>query len=263
MRRFPNALILVLCGFLTYGFLAAGSAWGAEGVSINPNSGAALEEVRRENSSAEKSPTETLEEAVSESQDLRRPKHLFGSFDYSPLDLLIPNKFGLTLGINEDANHSWELEYLRGTISIPFLIEDLGGFRDEKISVIRRTYFGNSFNLSYGLTYFRFRLRLGSEVISRASGGQLPPGVDILRVESLGPNFGIGNRWTFKNGITLGVDWASWSQPLFTTKKEEAYLRASESATNPSDRNHIDTAVKLMQYMPRLTFLKLEVGYQF
>lgn len=59
--------------------------------------------------------------------------------------------------------------------------------------VIRRTYFGNSFNLSYGLTYFRFRLRLGSEVLSRASGGQLPPGVDILRVESLGPNFGIGN----------------------------------------------------------------------
>lgn len=207
---------------------------------------------------------EQLQEAVSESATSRRPGRVFGGLIYSPIDLLIPSKFGVTLGIVENPNHTWELEYLRGTIKIPFLIEDLGEWRDEKISLIRRSYFGtNSFNISYGLTYFRFKLRLGNEVLSRVSGGQIPPGVDFLRVEGLGPNFGIGNRWSFKNGVTLAVDWATWSQPLITTKKDEAYLEYSSGNTDARDRDHIDTAVKLMQFMPRLTFFKFELGYQF
>jgi hypothetical protein len=93
---------------------------------------------------------------------------------------------GFSLGLNNDGDKTWELEYLRGSISVPFIIEDLGKMTDERISIIGRSYFGgNSFNLSYGVSYFNFSLHLGDKLLGGLTGGAYPS-IDLVEIKAYG-----------------------------------------------------------------------------
>ncbi|MDZ4677453.1 MAG: hypothetical protein SGI74_08080 [Oligoflexia bacterium] len=197
---------------------------------------------------------------LGETRERRSQANYFALLNYSFLDLLIPGKYGLTIGLLRDLDKSWEFEYLRGTMSVPFLITDLVKMTDERFSIIGRSYFGsNSFNLNYGLTYFNFSLNLGDKLMSRVSGGAYPS-MDLIAVQALGFNVGIGNRWTFKHNITLGIDWISWSQPVIITKRQAGFLDAS---SNQADKDAVENSIKYMAYFPRLLLLKLQLGILF
>jgi hypothetical protein len=180
--------------------------------------------------------------------------------NYSPIDLLIPGKIGLTVGWIQDVDRTLELEYLRGSISVPFIIEDLGKMTEQRISLIRRSFMGNnSFNFSYGLSYFDFSIHLGDKLLNRLSGGTYPS-VDLVDIESVGFNLGLGNRWSFNHNITFGIDWISWAQPMVVTKKQSAFLTY---ASNSQDRDDVEGGIKFISYFPRLTLLKLQLGILF
>jgi hypothetical protein len=184
----------------------------------------------------------------------------FALANYSPVDLLVPSKFGFTLGYADDPEKTWEFEYLRGSISVPFIIEDLGKMTDERFSVIKRSYSeGSSFNLSYGLSYFDFSFHLGDRLLNRVTGGNYP-WIDLVQVQSLGFNLALGNRWLVKKNMIFGVDWISWAQPVLVTNKKSAFL---DNASNQQDKDDVDKAMKLISYFPRLAFLKLQVGISF
>lgn len=200
------------------------------------------------------------EEAVQNTRTLREQNEYFGLINYAPLDLIIPSKLGVTIGLVKDADTTWEIEYLRGSVSIPFLVDDLGSMTDQRLSLIRRSYLGsNSFNISYGISYYDFKIHLGDEILSRLSSGTVPS-IDLIRIQSLGFNFALGNRWHFKRNMTFGVDWISWSQPLVITNKDSIFL---DYATNPQDRDDVDTALKLLSYFPRFSFFKVQLGILF
>lgn len=180
--------------------------------------------------------------------------------NYSPLDLLIFPKFGGSIGLISGADRSWEFEYLRGSYSVPAWIEDLGSLTDERISLVRRTYFGGpSFNLSYGISYFATSLHIGDKYLNGLSGG-VYPAVEAVDIRSIGFNIAIGNRWTFKHDLTLGVDWISWEQPIFVLKRDSKFL---EYATNQSDRDAIEAGIKTICYFPRLAIAKIQLGMLF
>lgn len=180
--------------------------------------------------------------------------------NYSPIDLIILSKYGISLGWSPSVSKTWELEYLRGTVSIPFLVKDLGQMSDERISLMARSYSSrNSFNISYGLTYFDFSMHLGDQLLNRVSGGTYPS-MDLVRLQSLGFNLGIGNRWVFQHNITLGVDWLAWSQPVVMLSKKSVFL---DHATNSQDRDDVSNAMDVISYFPRLTLLKIQFGMVF
>lgn len=193
-------------------------------------------------------------------QDRRQlSKYLFLG-TYSPVDLIIPSKLGLTLGQTKSVDKTWELEFLRGNFAIPFLIDDLGEISDLRFSFIARSYAGrNSFNFSYGLSYFDFSARLGNKYLASVSG--TPSGsVDLLKIQTLGAHVGIGNRWTIDKNFTFGVDWISWSQPLLLVQRDDDYLTATNSAP---DRDAIEKALGLISYFPRISVLKIQIGVLF
>lgn len=197
-------------------------------------------------------------QALAEEPDCAKYDYL-ALLTYSPIDLLIPSKIGASFGYMESADKIWEFEYLRGSLSAPFVVGDLGKMTDERVSVMKRSYSGsNSFNFSYGITYYNFSLRLGSDILSRVSGGQ--GAMDMIQIQSLGVNLGLGHRWSIAKNITAGVDWVSWSQPLLTLKKDAAFL---DQANDANDKDDVDKAVKLITYFPRFVFLKLQVGVLF
>lgn len=204
-----------------------------------------------------------VEKIAEDSKDTRYRRSLnqyYALGNFAPFDLLIPSKYGVTLGVISDPGKTWEFEYLRGSISIPYLVEDLGKMTDERYSLIARSYGdGNSFNFSYGITYFDFSMHLGDQLLNKVSGGNYPA-LDLVQLQALGFNVGIGNRWSFDRNITFGIDWISWSQPVFITKKQSAFL---DHASDPGDRDDVDKAMKLISYFPRFSFLKLQLGILF
>lgn len=198
-------------------------------------------------------------EALSHTRLVRSQSEYFVIGNYAPVDLVLPSKFGITAGLVSDADHTWELEYLKSSVSVPFLVEDIGEMTDERFSLIRRNYFGTeTFNLSYGLSYYKFKVHIGNKYL--ASVATTVPEVDLLRVDSLGFNIGIGNRWIFSNRWTAGVDWISWSQPVVTNRKNNKF---DDFSNDNGYKDTIDTAIKLIKWVPRITVLKLQVGYTF
>lgn len=186
-------------------------------------------------------------------------KEYFATLNYAPFDLILPSKFGLTAGLVTDPDKYWELEYLKSSVSVPFVIEDIGEMSDERLSLIRRDFVGNStFNFSYGLSYYRFKVHIGSRLLASASASAAD--VDLIHVESLGFNFGLGHRWVFANRWMLAIDWAAWSQPVFTTQLSDKYI---DSTNNEDNKDTVNTAAKLISWVPRITLLKLQVGYSF
>lgn len=203
---------------------------------------------------------ESISAVLKEGPARRAEADYFALLNYSPIDFLLPGKYGFTLGAVKNADKTWEFEYLRGSISVPFIVEDLGKMTDERMSLIGRSYFGsNSFNLSYGLSYFAFSMHLGDKLLNRVTGGSYPS-IDLIEVNSLGFNAAIGNRWALNKNISFGIDWISWAQPLLITKKQNSFL---DYASNQDDRDSVDKATKIIAYFPRIAFLKLQLGVLF
>lgn len=204
--------------------------------------------------------SETVKKSLEENKKLRESFNYFALLSYSPMDLVIPGKIGASIGYNSSPDYTWEFEYLHGSVAVPFLIKDLGKMSDDRISLIRRSYLGTeTFNLSYGVSYFDFSVHLGDKFLNQLTGGSYPS-LDIITIKSLGFNIGAGNRWNFKNRFILSIDWISWSQPLIMVQRNIPYL---DYATNQSDKDDVDNASKLIAYLPRITLLKLQIGYLF
>lgn len=210
--------------------------------------------------SALKSASEKISEKLNETRIRRANNSSFVLANYSPADLLIPGKKGLTFGLIKDAGETWEFEYLSGSVGAPWVLKHLGEMTDRRFSIIRRSYSErNSFNISYGLTYTDFSIHLGNEIMSRVSGDR-SPSMDLVEIEALGANFAIGNRWSFNKDITIGVDWFSWAQPLHVLRKKHDFL---SHADNKKDRDDVGKAASLIAYFPRLSVFKIQLGILF
>jgi len=191
---------------------------------------------------------------------LELPKYYVG-FNYSYFDLILPSKYGFSLGYIESPKDTYEFEYLRASVSIPVsVVKDLGSFSEVRMSLMDRHFFGEgTFNGLWGVVYNSNKLEIGNGILSRISS-QGVPRVKPLQVDTLGVVGGVGNRWLFSNGIAFGVDWFTWAQPLIVIKKENQFR---DVATNENDKNNIDTAVKALGYFPRLSILKVNLGMAF
>jgi len=182
---------------------------------------------------------------------------------YSYLDLIIPSKYGITFSKNsEDRNTQYEIQYLRGSISIPFIVEDLGSMTEQRLSLLKRNFSNTSnFNWFYGISYNKFDISLGVKYLNTLAPGQNVYNYELIDIQTLGLDLGFGHRWYYKNGLTIAVDWAAISQPLALLKKEAPYTEGSNSSNDNKDS--VNTALKIISYFPRMSFFKLSLGYSF
>ncbi len=203
--------------------------------------------------------TDAVSQAVGNDAGRRLSNRFSVLVEYSPLDLILPSKIGANIGYNTTASTDYELEYLGTSVSSPFFIQDIGGFSDKRISLIRRSFGNrNSFNVFYGLTYFDLEIHVGSQYLQSATN--LPSSLDLMRSQTLGVVAGIGNRWLFPRGFTAGVDWLSWSQPIVTLNERSDvinYIKDEGAKTTLQNVFHISA------FLPRITVLKVALGLSF
>lgn len=188
--------------------------------------------------------------------ETNRP-YLMGNYSY--FDLLAPGKWGLSAGISEDDSHAWELEYLKGSISGPWVMEDLGSVQDTRISLIRRSnIWFDTFNVGYGLSYFDFKIYLGNEILDSVSDNA--PSVDVASSQAVGTYFSVGNRFEFAKNWIFGIDWFSWSQPWVLIDSKSDFLGRSGEE---EERELVRDALNLVHQFPRLAAFKLQLGRKF
>lgn len=192
-------------------------------------------------------------------EDPRSHSRYLASVNYSAVDMPFPGKLGVSLGLIASPTQTWELEYMKGGLSVPGGFRNLASIDDTRLGLIGRRYYGKSFYLSYGASYFNFSANLGDNLLNNVSSGTYP-NIDMMTVQGLGLNVGIGNNWVFRKNITLGVDWFSWAQPLVITKKSSEYLKY---ASNSSDKAFTENTMKIVGYLPRFALLNIHLGMLF
>jgi hypothetical protein len=179
--------------------------------------------------------------------------------NYSLFDLLVPSKKGATIGYQRDKNLVYELEYLQGTLSVPYLSDYVGVFEERRASLFLRTFMGTkSFSLFGGVFYNQTQLKMSDTVLSTIPG--TAPYFDLLNVSTLGIGAGLGNRWSAAYGLNFGVDWFAWQQPLLIVHRSN---QETDAIGNRNYRDVVNNAVKKMHYFPRLSLLKIQLGWSF
>lgn len=180
--------------------------------------------------------------------------------NYSYIDLLIPSKTGVTAAFREDENISYELEYMRGSIKIPFVVKDLGSFTEQRLVLSRRTFWEtNSFSLYGSAVYNKMEIRLGNEYLSTLSPESIPI-YEVMSVSTLGLGGGLGNRWQLDCGFAFGVDWFAWYQPLTIIKSDAPSVDAIK---NDDTRQGVEKALNAAAHFPRFVILKFQAGWAF
>lgn len=179
---------------------------------------------------------------------------------YSPLDMLVLSKWGLAAAY-QYKNESWiEFEYNKGSWGLPGWLSRLGGLSEERYQFqVRKFLNQSSFNYFLGVSHISAKLAIGSEALSRATANPSYFQNHVL-ASTWGLHAGIGNQFNFKNGFLMGVDWLSYHQPLFVTKTTMDFERVAGDSKDQSD---IRILKNMMLYGPRITLLKIQIGYSF
>jgi len=183
------------------------------------------------------------------------------SLFYEPVNLgiVLPTKSGwaATWIFNED----WALEgeYLSGSYGIGISGIDLVDVSERLVLGKVRWTFGNSLNSSVGFGSRSYRFTLGSDTLAKITDYNVAA-LPSLRVENEFFSFGIGNRWQWNNGLTLGVDWL---EVILTAGRGTIDDRVTGYLKDENDRKNAHEALNYLRYGPTFNALKIQLGYTF
>lgn len=168
----------------------------------------------------------------------------------------IPSK--KTVSYNHIFNEKWTMEgeFSFGSINAPFIGVDLGKIKERRYTLQARRYVGNSFHFTFGAVYSTFSARLGSDILD-SFGNEIN---SEFSADNLGATGGIGNRWQWQNGFTLGIDWIRLNIPVLQTKVEDKVL---DSVPGSSDRKDIKDVIRTFNRIPTFVLFGINLGYTF
>lgn len=206
---------------------------------------------------------ETVKEQIQEvpqqvsGSDLYRDQSL-GSvmLGYQVLTTWIPFKW--TASYNHIFNKKWtaELEYTRGNFGIGAFGFDVASVSENRYSLLARRYLGNSFHWILGAFKNDFHAELGSSIVNDMTNTS----IDDFRVQGIGVTVGIGNRWQWGNGFTLGLDWIRMNVPLLDKKVDNKVL---DRIDDNSDLSTVKKYIRRIENVPTFVLLGINLGYTF
>lgn len=221
-----------------------------------------IEELTAVEETSEKPVTEKLEEATSEVK-----KEMNGtSFNrqnslgtllvgIEPISTWVPLKF--TASYTHIFNEKWSLEgeYGRGKFGAGALGFDVASIKENRFSLLGRRYIGNSFHWILGLYKDDLTVKLGSDILDSMSNTS----IDEVSVDVLGGTLGIGNRWQWSNGFTLGMDWVRINIPVTRSTDEGSLKYISDN----SDYDAVNEGLDRVASIPTFVLFGLYLGYTF
>lgn len=180
----------------------------------------------------------------------------FGSLmvGYQVLNTWVPAKKTLSYTQNFTRNWGLEFEYAVSKLSIDIAGIDLGRVEENRYSLLGKYFVGNSFYFNFGGYISKLELFVGDK-FGDVAGNRIN---DSFIIEIYGASFGVGNRWIFDNGISLGVDWLRFNMPVATSTKQRILKELDEE--NSDD---VKSVTKVFKNFPAFTFVGVNIGYTF
>lgn len=175
---------------------------------------------------------------------------------YQFLSTWLPSK--KTISYTHIFNEKWSLEgeYSWSTISFPVVGIDLGEIKEQRYTLQARRYLGNSFHFTFGAVLSDFKARLGSDFLDDM-GNEIR---SDFKVENIGITAGMGNRWQWQNGVTVGIDWFRMNMPLFETELDDNVLK---SIPGGEDQDEVKKVIRVLNRLPSFVLLGVNLGYTF
>lgn len=202
-------------------------------------------------------PPSAASETTPTSLVLRANSTYWFSLSYSPMDIFVPNKIGLSIGYSLQDGDRVEIEIMKARFS-PLISSQLGTFNDQRTSINFRSFSGrNSFNYLYGLSLVHTDLEFGHKLANKIIGTY--PYGKAFEIESLGFHVALSNEWIFtaKYKIPIRIDWIGVTQPFWSLKQEAPIL---DYLNDTATRETIKTTLSLAKWTPRFYFLKIQAG---
>lgn len=175
---------------------------------------------------------------------------------YQFLSTWLPSK--KTISYTHIFNEKWSLEgeYSWSTISFPVVGIDLGEIKEQRYTLQARRYLSNSFHFTFGAVLSDFKARLGSDFLDDM-GNEIR---SDFEVENIGITAGMGNRWQWQNGVTVGIDWFRMNMPLFETELDDNVLK---SIPGGEDQDEVKKVIRVLNRLPSFVLLGVNLGYTF
>lgn len=166
--------------------------------------------------------------------------------------------FKKTVSYTHIFNEKWnlEFEYSWSRINFPFYVIDIGEISEKRYSLLARRFVGNSFHFIFGAQQSDLRVKVGDDILRRIGSSS----INAFEVRSLGAAVGIGNRWQWQNGFTLGVDWFRMNVPLFDKRVDSDILNKIQ---NNNDLNDVKNVITKFKNIPTFVLLGISLGYTF
>lgn len=205
---------------------------------------------------AQKLPETKIEAKRKKTADYREESLGSVMVGYQLITSWIPSK--KTLSYTHIFNRKWSLEgeYSVSSIEAPIYGVDLGEIKERRYSLQMRRYWGNSFNFTFGPVYNDVKARLGSDILD-SLGTEIK---SSFRVQNLGLTVGMGNRWQWGNGFTLGLDWIRLNVPVLETAVKDNVL---DDISKSSDRTDVKEVIRTLNRVPTFVLLGINLGYTF
>lgn len=155
-------------------------------------------------------------------------------------------------------NEKWSLEgeYSWAGVSAPYIGVDLGAIKEKRYTLHARRFVGNSFHFTFGAVYSDFYAKLGDEVLDNF-GVEISRGVEASNIGITG---GLGNRWQFNSGVTLGIDWIRINIPVAETRTDDKSLK---DIASESDQEDVKKVIRTFNRIPTFVLFGLHLGYTF
>jgi hypothetical protein len=182
---------------------------------------------------------------------------VFGNF--SPFEMWVITKYGITGMYTKDPAWNYELEYMRGSLDFGFFGIDIGEIQEERLSLLARSFSKrNSFNFLYGVFYNHMEVGLSSKFTSTLSA--FNQSADQVDLSFFGLTWGMGNRWQTQEGYVIGVDWLVINLPFSVIQEHAPFLK---NTTDQDRRNQVKNSLDWLKKFPSLGILKVQIGLSF
>jgi hypothetical protein len=178
---------------------------------------------------------------------------------YGLYSFMVGGKKGVQLAYIPNKKWTLQLDYFSGDFGLKKFNMNLFSVKERTILMQARRYFGGTFNVVFGVGEREYTVELGDRIMRYVPAESRYDG-NLLSVKNYVVDFGVGNRWQWKNGITVGADWIAIEYPISQSRIHSGPLERIE---HDKTRRDVKRAIGYMQYMPTVTVAKLNFGYTF
>ncbi len=202
--------------------------------------------------------TSQVKENLSKNEDrkLRENRSLALNFNFSPVNVPFPMAWGANAYYIVNGNWMIGVDYLNSSKALGLFSIQFGEVKEKIYAVQARRFFGNSFNVKFGVGQRSTEVNFARDLFDLVSNDYSETASEF---KTKFIRLGIGNQWHFKNRYTLSIDWISLDIPF----SGEVVTSASRFADTQEDKEDIEDAEKLLKFYPSGGALKFDIGLVF